>query len=142
MGIRIGAIFLMITLVAGFTSFPSSLSNYSTEIVDQPNSLNLINTAFADSHNGKGDDKEKGKPDDVGKNKEKQAKNNEGNIQVFGDDVVVLSSSTTSVEDNEDHEDNDIQEFGDDVVVLTSSTTSVGKVTICHLHQAPHQLER
>jgi len=114
MGIRIGAIFLMITLVAGFTSFPSSLSNYSTEIVDQPHSLNLINTAFADSDNDKGNDKEKGKPDDVGKDKEKQAKNNEDN------------------DDYEDNEDN-IQEFENNVVVLTSSTTSVGKATICHI---------
>jgi len=74
MGIRISAIFLMVTLVAGFTSFPLSLSNYSTEIVDQPHSLNLINTAFADSNNGKGNDKEKGKPDDVGKGKDKEKK--------------------------------------------------------------------
>jgi len=87
MGIRVSAVFLMIILVAGFTSFPSSLSNYSTEIVDQPHSLNLINTAFADPDNGKGNDKEKGKPDDVGKDKEKQAKNNE------------------DYEDNETHDD-------------------------------------
>ncbi len=79
MGIRVSAIFLMIVLVTGFTSFPSSLSNYSTEIVDQPHSLNLINTAFADSDNDKGNDKEKGKSDDVGKDKEKHAKNNEDN---------------------------------------------------------------
>ena len=39
----------MMTLVVGFTSFPSSLSNSSTEIVDQHHSLNLINMAFAAS---------------------------------------------------------------------------------------------
>ena len=70
MGIRIGAIFLMTILIAGFSSFPSSMSNSSPEFADQTNSLNLINTAFADSNNGKGNDKEKGKPDDVGKGKD------------------------------------------------------------------------
>ncbi len=116
MGIRISAIFLMVTLVAGFTSFPSSLSNYGTEIVDQPHSLNLINTAFADSDNSKGNDKEKGKPDDVGKDKEKKL-------------------AEKQAKDNEDYEDNEdyIQGFENNVVVLTSSTTSVGKVTICHI---------
>ncbi|MCH6586336.1 MAG: hypothetical protein IH792_04840 [Thaumarchaeota archaeon] len=107
MGIRIGAIFLMITLVAGFTSFPSSLSNYSTEIVDQPNSLNLINTAFADSDNGKGNDKEKGKPDDVGKDKEKklaekQAKNNEDyeDNEIHYDEEHEFEGIITAIDEN------------------------------------------
>jgi len=116
MGIRVSAIFLMITLVAGFTSFPSSLSNYSTEIVDQPYSLNLINTAFADSDNGKGNDKEKGKPDDVGKGKDKEKK--------------LAEKQAKDNEDNDDYEDNEdyIQEFNDAAVVHMSGTT-----TICHV---------
>ncbi len=95
MGIKVSAIFLMAVLIAGLSSFPSSISNSSTEFVDQTNSLNLINTAFADSDNGKGNDKEKGKPDDVGKDKEKQAKNNEDN----DDDDDNLQVSAEKFED-------------------------------------------
>jgi len=114
MGIKVSAIFLMMTLVTGFTSFPSSLSNSSTEIVDQPHSLNLINTAFADSNNGKGNDKEKGKPDDVGKDKEKK----------------LAEKQAKDNEDNDDYEDNEdyIQEFNDATVVHMSNTT-----TVCHI---------
>jgi len=119
MGIKVSAIFLMAVLIAGLSSFPSSISNSSTEFVDQTNSLNLINTAFADSNNGKGNDKEKGKPDDVGKGKdkekklaEKQAKDNE------------------DYEVNDDYEDNEdyIQEFNSATVVHMSHTTK-----ICHV---------
>jgi len=49
MEIKISAIFLMAILMAGFSSFPSSVSNSSTEFADQTNSLNLINMAFAAS---------------------------------------------------------------------------------------------
>jgi len=107
MGIRVSAVFLMIVLVAGFTSLPSSLSNYSTEIVDQPHSLNLINTAFADSDNDKGNDKEKGKPDDVGKDKEKklaekQAKNNEDyeDNEIHYDEEHEFEGIITAIDEN------------------------------------------
>ena len=116
MGIRIGAIFLMTILIAGFSSFPSSMSNSSPEFADQTNSLNLINTAFADSNNGKGNDKEKGKPDDVGKGKDKEKK--------------LAEKQAKNNEDNDDYEDNEdyIQEFNSATVVHMSSTT-----TICHV---------
>ncbi len=116
MGIRIGAIFLMTILIAGFSSFSYPMSNSSTELTDQTNSLNLINTAFADSDNDKGNDKEKGKPDDVGKGKDKEKK--------------LAEKQAKDNEDNDDYEDNEdyIQEFNDATVVHMSSTT-----TICHV---------
>jgi len=125
MGIRIGAIFLMITLVAGFTSFPSSLSNYSTEIVDQPHSLNLINTAFADSDDDEDEedyeddeDGEKGKPagvgngkpEGVGKDKEKkltenQAKDDDDEYEIEIDVEVEDGVATVEIEiDDEEFE--------------------------------------
>ena len=86
MGIKVSAIFLMAVLIAGLSSFPSSISNSSTEFVDQTNSLNLINTAFADSNNGKGNDKEKGKPDDVGQGKDKEKKLAQNQVKNDDDD--------------------------------------------------------
>ncbi len=67
MVIKVSAIFLMITLVAGFTSFSSPLSYSSTEFADQTNSLNLINMAFAAS------DKEEKAADKAKKAAEKAA---------------------------------------------------------------------
>jgi len=84
MEIKISAIFLMVILITGFSSFPLSMSNSSTEFADQNNSLNLISMAFADSNSDKGNDKEKGKPDDVGK-----AKNNEDNDDDDNDNLQV-----------------------------------------------------
>ncbi len=113
MGIRIGAIFLMTILIAGFSSFPSSMSNSSTEFVDQTNSLNLINTVFADSDEDEEDEeKQKGKPEGVGKGQEKKLAQN----QVKDDD------------DDEEEDEDDIQEFSDATVIHMSGTT-----TICHV---------
>ncbi|MCH8323658.1 MAG: hypothetical protein IH813_00930 [Thaumarchaeota archaeon] len=113
MGIKVSAIFLMAVLIAGLSSFPSSISNSSTEFVDQTNSLNLINTVFADSDEDEEDEeKQKGKPEGVGKGQEKKLAQN----QVKDDD-----------DDEEDDED-DIQEFSDATVVHMSGTT-----TICHV---------
>jgi len=82
----------MAVLVAGLSSFPSSISNSSPEFVDQTNSLNLINTAFADSDDDEDEedyeddeDGEKGKPagvgngkpEGVGKDKEKKLTENQ-----------------------------------------------------------------
>ncbi|KKL24561.1 hypothetical protein LCGC14_2414100 [marine sediment metagenome] len=114
MGIKVSAIFLMAVLIAGLSSFPSSISNSSTEFVDQTNSLNLINTAFADSNNGKGNDKEKGKPDDVGQGKDKEKKLAQNQVKDDDDDE----------EENEDY----IQEFNSATVVHMSHTTK-----ICHV---------
>ena len=113
MGIKVSAIFLMAVLIAGLSSFPSSISNSSTEFVDQTNSLNLINTVFADSDEDEEDEeKQKGKPEGVGKGQEKKLAQN----QVKDDD-----------DDEEDDED-DIQEFSDATVIHMSGTT-----TICHV---------
>jgi len=87
MGIRIGAIFLMTILIAGFSSFPSSMSNSSTEFADQTNSLNLINMAFAAS------DKEEKAADKA----EKAAAKAEKKIQEFSSGTVVYTSSITTV---------------------------------------------
>ncbi len=121
MGIKVSAIFLMAVLIAGLSSFPSSISNSSTEFVDQTNSLNLINTVFADFDEDEDDeDKEKGKPagvgkpESVGKDKEKKLSEN----QAKDDDDEY---------EDEDYED-DIQEFNDATIIHMSGTT-----TICHV---------
>jgi len=126
MGIKVSAIFLMAVLIAGLSSFPSSISNSSTEFVDQTNSLNLINTVFADSDEDEDDeDKEKGKPagvgkpESVGKDKEKKLSEN----QAKDDDDEYEDEDY----EDEDYED-DIQEFNDATVVHMSNTT-----TVCHI---------
>ena len=97
MGIRIGVIFLMTILIAGFSSFPSSMSNSSTEFADQTNSLNLINMAFAAS------DKEEKAADKAEKAAERTADKAEkaaeraADIQEFTSATVIHMSSTTTI---------------------------------------------
>ncbi len=97
MGIRISAIFLMIILVAGFTSFSSPLSYSSTEIVDQTNSLNLINMAFAASDKEeKAADKAK-KAAERAADKAKKAAEKAADIPEFYSATVIHLSGTTTI---------------------------------------------
>jgi len=112
MGIRIGAIFLMTILIAGFSSFPSSMSNSSPEFADQTNSLNLINIAFADS------DKEEKAADKAEKATERAADKAE---------KAAEREAVGTLEENDD-----IQEFSSDTVTHLSS-----KTTICHKPGTP-----
>jgi len=158
MGIKVSAIFLMAVLIAGLSSFPSSISNSSTEFVDQTNSLNLINTVFADSDEDEDDeDKEKGKPagvgkpESVGKDKEKklsenQAKDDDDEYEDedYEDDEDKEKGKPANVgqekklsenqakDDDDEYEDedyeDDIQEFNDATIIHMSGTT-----TICHV---------
>ncbi len=112
MGIKVSAIFLMVTLVAGFTSFSSPLSYSSTEFADQTNSLNLINTAFAAS------DKEEKAADKAEKAAERAADKAE---------KAAERAAVGTLEENDD-----IQEFSSDVATHLSS-----KTTICHKPGTP-----
>jgi len=85
MGIRISGIFLMTILITGFSGFSYPMSNSSTEFVDQTNSLNLINTAFAAS------DKEEKAADKAEKAAERAA-----DIQEFTSATAVHYSGTTT----------------------------------------------
>jgi len=97
MGIRISGIFLMTILITGFSGFSYPMSNSSTEFVDQTNSLNLINTAFAAS------DKEEKAADKAEKAAERAADKAEkaaeraADIQEFTSATVVHYSGTTTI---------------------------------------------
>jgi len=110
MGIKVSAIFLMVTLVAGFTSFSSPLSYSSTEFADQTNSLNLINTAFAAS------DKEEKAADKAEKAAERAADKAE---------KAAERAAVGTLEENDD-----IQEF-------SVATHLSSKTTICHKPGTP-----
>jgi len=123
MGIKVSAIFLMVTLVAGFTSFSSPLSYSSTEFTDQTNSLNLINMAFAAS------DKEEKAADKAEKAAERAADKAEKAAERAADkaEKAAERAAVGTLEENDD-----IQEFSSDVATHLSS-----KTTICHKPGTP-----
>jgi len=152
MGIKVSAIFLMAVLIVGLSSFPSSISNSSTEFVDQTNSLNLINTAFADSDDDDDEEddegKQKGKPEGVGKGQEKKLAQNqvkdddddeeddedyeddEGKPEGVGkgQEKKLAQNQVKDDDDDEEDDEDDIQEFNSATVVYMSGTTK-----ICHV---------
>lgn len=100
----------MTVLLASFASFSSPLSNFDTNSQN-----NFLNFAFADSENK--DEKQQKKEEKLA---EKQEKKEEKLAQRESDDDY-------------DDENDDIAEFDEDVVVISSSTTSTGKTIICHI---------
>ncbi len=123
MGIKVSAIFLMMTLVAGFTSFPLSLSNSSTEIVDQPYFLNLINMAFAAS------DKEEKAADKADKAADKAAyKADKAADKAAYKADKAADKAAYKADKAADKAERKIQKFYSGILVHTSSTTS-----ICHI---------
>jgi len=155
MGIKISAIFLMTILIAGFSSFPSSISNSSTELVDQTNSLNLINMAFAasDEEEKAADRAEKAADkaadraekaadkaadrsekavekaaDRAEKAAEKAADRAEKAAEKAADIAEKAAEKAADRAEKELEKDYDIQEFNSATVVHMSGTT-----TICHV---------
>lgn len=139
MRIKTSAIFLMIVLFAGFASFPSSIPNFDNEIAEKYGLQNqLINMAFADSHNVKGNDKakekqaEKQERQDEKQEKlaEKQAEKEDKALQRA--EKLIEKLAKKQAEKDRYHESN-IQEFTGNAVIVSSSTTFVQKVTLCHI---------
>ena len=122
MRIKTSAIFLMMVLLAGFASFPSSIPNFDNESAEKYGPQNqLINMAFADS------EKQKEKKDQLAE-KQKEMEERQAEKQ-----KEMEERQAEKQKEMEDDEDNEIQEFSNGAVIVSSSTTSVERVTLCHI---------